>query len=152
MYFTSVYNFKAVAPSLMEILNFEDLGDTKVSSTNIMQFGVNLIIDICCYVHVASDTSPLYQISKQSDHYLWRYCILQIRGIQVSFGCERSCSRAWRYFNRKVPQGGIYPHIQFERDRLNIFRVIVFTSPGSTGGGGNGDITEPYHRTLRSVI
>ena len=26
-------------------------------------------------------------------------------------------------FNSKVPQGDIYPHIKFERDRLNIFRV-----------------------------
>ena len=32
-------------------------------------------------------------------------------------------------------QGGIYPHIQFERDRLNI-RVRVFTLAGSTGGSG----------------
>ena len=38
--------------------------------------------------------------------------------------------------------GGIYPHITFERDSLNIFRVTVFTSSGSTGGGrrgGSGD-------------
>ena len=39
-------------------------------------------------------------------------------------------------FNSKVPQGGIYPHIKFERDRLNIFRVRVFTSSGSTGRRG----------------
>ena len=54
------------------------------------------------------------------------------------FGCERSCSSPRRIsnFNSKVPQGGIYyPHIKFERDRLNIFRVRVFTSSGSTGGG-----------------
>ena len=65
----------------------------------------------------------------------------------MSFGCERSCSSPRRVsnFNSKVPQGGIYPHIKFERDRLNIFRVRVFTSSGSTGGsgrgggGGNGD-------------
>ena len=42
-------------------------------------------------------------------------------------------------FNSKVPQGGIYPHIKFERDRLNIFRVRVFTSSGSTGGHVGGD-------------
>ena len=63
----------------------------------------------------------------------------------MSFGCERSCSSHRRVsnFNSKVPQRGIYPHIKFERDRLNIFRVRVFTSSGSTGcgerGGGNGD-------------
>ena len=28
-----------------------------------------------------------------------------------------------------------YPHIKFERDRLNIFRVRVLTLSGSTGGG-----------------
>ena len=54
----------------------------------------------------------------------------------MSFGCERSCSGARRVsnFNSKVPQGSIYPHIKFERDRLNIFRVRVFTSSGSMGG------------------
>ena len=59
----------------------------------------------------------------------------------MSFGCERSCSSPRRVsiFNSKVPQGGIYPYIQFERDRLNIFRVRVFTSSGSTGSGGRGD-------------
>ena len=31
-------------------------------------------------------------------------------------------------FNSKEPQGGIYPHIKFERDRLNTFRVRVLTS------------------------
>ena len=59
----------------------------------------------------------------------------------MSFGCERSCSSPRRVsnFNSKVPQGGIYPHIKFERDRLNIFRVRVLTSSGSTGGGRGGD-------------
>ena len=43
----------------------------------------------------------------------------------MSFGYECSCSRARKVsnFNSKVPQGGIYPHIKFERDMLNIFRV-----------------------------
>ena len=43
----------------------------------------------------------------------------------MSFGCERSCSSHRRVsnFNSKVPQGGIYRHIKFERDRLNTFRV-----------------------------
>ena len=61
-------------------------------------------------------------------------------GDTVSFGCERSCSSARRVlnFNSQVPQGGIYPHIKFERERLNIFRVRMFTSSGSTGGGGQG--------------
>ena len=41
--------------------------------------------------------------------HLWRYCILKIWGIQVSFGCERSCSSPRRVsnFNIKEPQGGI---------------------------------------------
>ena len=58
----------------------------------------------------------------------------------MSFGCERSCSSHRRVsnFNSKVPQGGICPHIKFERDMLNIFRVRVFTSSGSTGGRGRG--------------
>ena len=55
------------------------------------------------------------------------------------FGCERSCSSPRRAsnFNSKLPQGGIYPHIKFERDRLNIFQVRVLTSSGSTGGGSD---------------
>ena len=40
--------------------------------------GVNLVIDN--FFDVASDTSTLYQIWKQSDDYLWRYCILKICG------------------------------------------------------------------------
>ena len=55
-------------------------------------------------------------------------------GIRVLFGCKRSCSSPRRVsnFNSKVPQGYIYPHIKFERDR-------VFTSSGSMGGrGGRG--------------
>ena len=57
------------------------------------------------------------------------------------FGCERSCSSSQRvsHFNSEVPQGGIYPHMKFERDRLNIFRVRGFTSSGSIGGRGRGD-------------
>ena len=48
----------------MEILYFEDLGDTIVISECIL--GVNLVIDNLFYV--ASGTSPLYKIWKQSDH------------------------------------------------------------------------------------
>ena len=56
----------------------------------------------------------------------------------MSFGCEHSCSSHRRVsnFNSKVPQGGIYPHIKFERDPLNTFRFRVLTLSGSTGGGG----------------
>ena len=63
----------------------------------------------------------------------------------MSFGCERSCSSPRRVsnFNSKVPQGGIYPYIKFERDRLNIFRVRVLTSSGSTGGGDAKTIISP---------
>ena len=88
------------------VLHFEDLGDTSVISE--CSLGVNLVIDNNCYV--AWGTSPLYKIWKQSDYYLWRYCILKIWGMQVSFGCERSCSSARRVsnFNSKVTQGGIY--------------------------------------------
>ena len=41
----------------MEILHFEDLGDTSVISE--CSLGVNLVIDNFCYV--ASDSSPLYK-------------------------------------------------------------------------------------------
>ena len=54
----------------------------------------------------------------------------------MSFGCERSSPRRVSNFKSKVPQGGIYPHIKFEINTLNIFRVIALTSSGSTGGRG----------------
>ena len=64
----------------MEILHFKDLGDTSVISE--CSLGVNLVIDNI--FDVAWDTLPLYKIWKQSDHYLWRYYIFKIWGIQVS--------------------------------------------------------------------
>ena len=48
----------------MEILHFEDLGDTSVISE--CSLGDNLVIDN--FVYVASGTSPPYKIWKQSDH------------------------------------------------------------------------------------
>ena len=112
---TSVQNFRAIGPLFMEILQFKDLGDTSVISK--CSLGVNLVIDK--FVYVASDTSPLCKIWKQSDHYLWRYCILKIWGIHVSFGCQHSCSSAQRVsnFNSKVAQGGIYLHIKCDWKR-----------------------------------
>ena len=52
----------------------------------------------------------------------------------MSFGCGRSCSSARRVsnFNSNVPQGGIYPHIKFERDPLNTFRLKVVRVYGRT--------------------
>ena len=50
----------------MDILHFGDLGDTSVISER--SLGVNLVSDNFCYV--ASGTSPLYKIWKQSDYYL----------------------------------------------------------------------------------
>ena len=48
---------------------------------------------------------------------------LRFEGYKVSFGCERSCSssRIVSNSNSKVSQGGIYPHIKFEIDSLNMF-------------------------------
>ena len=42
--------------------------------------GVYLVIDNLVYV--PSDASPLHQILKQSDSWLWIYCISKICGIQ----------------------------------------------------------------------
>ena len=127
---TSVQNFRAIGPLFMEILHFKDLGDTSVISE--CSLGVNLVIDNFCYV--VSDISPLYKIWKQSDNYLLRYCILKIWGIRVSFGCKRSCSSHRRVsnFNSNKAHEGIYPHIKFERDTSNTFRVRVFTSSRRT--------------------
>ena len=48
----------------MEILHFENLGDKSVVSE--CSLGVNLVTDN--FFDVASGTSPLYKIGKQSDH------------------------------------------------------------------------------------
>ena len=44
----------------MEILHFEDLGDTSVVSE--CSLGVNLVIDIFLYVASGTGTSPLHKI------------------------------------------------------------------------------------------
>ena len=41
-------NFRAIGPLFMEMLHFKDLGDTSVISE--CSLGVNLVIDILCYV------------------------------------------------------------------------------------------------------
>ena len=72
----------------MELLHFEDLGDTSVISE--CSLGVNLVIDN--FFYVASDSSPLYKIWKQSDHYLygdiavWRFGGYKCRQ-RMQFGC-----------------------------------------------------------------
>ena len=53
-------------------------------------------------------------------------------------GCERSCLVPGEY-QISIAK---YPHIKFERDRLNIFRVIAFMSSESTGGGGRSGDTK----------
>ena len=54
----------------------------------------------------------------------------------MSFGCKCSCfsPRMTSNFNSNVLQGGIYPHIKFEKNTINISGVL--TSSGSTGGRG----------------
>ena len=54
---TPVQNFRAIGPLFMEILQFEDLGDTSVVSE--CSLGDNLVIEI---FYVASGTSPLHKI------------------------------------------------------------------------------------------
>ena len=51
-------NFGAIGPVFMEILHFEDLGDTSVVSE--CSLGVNLVIDN--FFYVAADSSSLYKI------------------------------------------------------------------------------------------
>ena len=48
-------NFRTIGPLFMEILHFEDLGDTSVVSE--CSLGVNLVIDN--FFYVASDSSPV---------------------------------------------------------------------------------------------
>ena len=85
------------------VLHFEDLGDTSVVSE--CSLGVNLVIDnFFMWLQVLH---LCIKLESKSDYYLWSYCILKIWGIQVLFGCERSCSSLRRVsnFNSNVPQG-----------------------------------------------
>ena len=60
----------------MEILHLKDFWDTESVITN-------AVINYICYV--ALDTLSLYHNLKQSDNYLWIYCILKIWGILEKF-------------------------------------------------------------------
>ena len=123
----------------MEILHLKDLGDTSVISE--CSLGVNLVIDffLLCSFRYFNSVWNLKAIGPLVME------ILHFEDLRVSFGCERSCSSHRRVsnFNRKVPQGGIYPHIKFERDPLNTIRVRAFTSSGSTGGRDAKTIISP---------
>ena len=71
------------------------------------------------------------------------------------FGFKRSCSSSQRVsnFNSNVAQGGIYPHIKFERDPLNIFRVGALMLSGSTGGrGGDAKIIISPNTSFGDII
>ena len=89
----------------MEILHFEDLGDTSVTSE--CSLGVNLVIE-------SNRTFTYGDIAFR-----------RFGGYECRLAAIGSCSSPRRVsnFNSKVAQGGIYLHIKFKRDRLNIFRV-----------------------------
>ena len=60
---------------------------------------------------------------------------MKIWGIRVSFDCERSCSSPRRVsnFNSKEPLIGIYLHMKFEGERLNMFGILGILGPISGG-------------------
>ena len=81
----------------MEILSFEDLGNTSVISES--SLGVNLVIDnffLCSFRYFTS----AYNLKAIGS-------LLGDLGDTVSFGYERSCSSPRRVsnFNSNVPQG-----------------------------------------------
>ena len=85
--------------------------------------------------YVASDTSPLYQILKQSDNYLWRYCILKIGGYKCRLAVNTVVLVLREYqISIAMYRRGYLP--TYKRDPSTIFRVIELTSSGSTGGSG----------------
>ena len=65
----------------MEILHFKELGDT----------GTPFYLVIDKFGHLASDTSFLHTILKQSDNYSWRYCIyINICDLDLTFKSHTS--------------------------------------------------------------
>ena len=106
--------------------------------------GVNLVIDH--FFYVVSGTSPLYEFESNrtishGDIAFLRFggyeCRLAVNAVVlVLAGYQISIAKYLR---------GVSTHIKFERDRLNIFRVRVLTSSGSTGGGCDAKtIISPY--------
>ena len=56
-FFTSVYNLKAIGPLLMEILQFEDLGDTSVVSECSLVVNLHVVLDnfvLCSFWYFTS--------------------------------------------------------------------------------------------------
>ena len=98
-----------------------------------MQFG--LVIDI--FFYVASGTSPLYKFESNrtisyGDIAFWRFrgykCHLAANAVVLVIG-------GYQISIAKYLRG--VSTIKFERCRLNICRVRVFASSGSTGGRGS---------------
>ena len=87
---TSVQNFRAIGPLVMEILN---LGKQKCRHE--CSLDVNLVIEnflcsfLCSFWYFIKYKG--YAIVKQTDHYSWRYCISKIWGYKcrqwMQFGC-----------------------------------------------------------------
>ena len=86
----------------MEILHFKELGDTKCRHK--CSLGVNLVIDN--FVYAVSDTSPLYQIWKQSDYYLWRIAFWRFGGYKCHLAANAVVLVPGESnFTSKVPPG-----------------------------------------------
>ena len=100
------------------------------------------------YGYKVSRKHPLsnhWQMFECSFWHFWCYIYIYIHvtvvilkmgggGYRLSFGCKRSCSRAWRlshFYYTKVFQRGIYTHIKFERGRWHYF--LIKCSSKSTG-------------------
>ena len=80
------------------------------------------------HLYAPSDALPMYQILKQSDNWLWRYCISKILGCRKCRH-ESRCSSALivSNFNSNVPRGGgggIYPHMKLYNNVLGIYNVM----------------------------
>ena len=74
---------------------------------------------------------------------------MNIWGIRVSFGCERSCSSPRRVSNWQRTSGGIYHHIK------SYIRVRALTSSGSAWrrcGGGDAKTTTSPNTSIGDII
>ena len=100
--------------------------------------GVNLVIDN--FIYVASDTSPLYQILKQLDNYLWRYCILNIWGIQSVVWLHTTFVLVLGEYQISIATylrgGGYLPSYKILNRYVEFFSIRESTTSGSTGGRG----------------
>ena len=77
-----------------------------------------------CHIHLLMLLMPLYQILKQSDNWLWRYCISKIWGIQnVLSRISNAVAKSRSHFSGSRPRMSPGSRPRFVPDHPGYFPV-----------------------------